>query len=66
MNREDLPKFVLSRSGKARGKPTGAFYKCALESCTGTRVTVRWPDGRITRPCSRGMKFLEGNGAQIL
>jgi hypothetical protein len=28
---------------------------CTLESCGGIRLGVRWPDGRLTWPCSKGL-----------
>lgn len=46
---------VISRDGTERGKTTGAHYHCSMEGCTGHRVVVRWADGKITRPCSKGM-----------
>lgn len=37
------------------GHTTGASYRCSQDGCTGKRVVVRWEDGKITRPCSKGM-----------
>ena len=37
------------------GAPTGGAYACQQEGCRGRRISVRWPDGRITRPCTKGM-----------
>ena len=48
---------ILSRDGKTRGALTGAAHRCRLEGCTGTRVTAKWPDGRWTYPCTKGLDF---------
>lgn len=37
------------------GIPTGSTRECKLEGCSGVRIAVRWPDGELTWPCSRGM-----------
>ena len=47
---------VVTRDGKQKGKTTGASYRCQMEGCLGLRVTVRWPGGKITHPCSKGMR----------
>lgn len=46
---------VLSRDGRHKGKTTGAKFHCRLHGCTGMRITVRWSDGKITHPCSKGL-----------
>lgn len=51
-----LPASILSRDGTQRGAPTGSTHTCTMEGCLGRRITVRWPDGRITHPCSKGMR----------
>jgi Tfp pilus assembly protein PilP len=33
---------------------------CRLEGCNGTRLITRWPDGRQTHPCTKGMKLENG------
>lgn len=38
-----------------RGVTTGITKVCMLEGCSGARIGVRWPDGKITWPCSKGM-----------
>jgi hypothetical protein len=53
----DLPAVVISRDGEDKGLPTGGAYPCRLEGCMGVRIGVRWPDGSITFPCTRGMEF---------
>lgn len=42
------------------GKATGASYLCDMAGCTGRRVVVKWSDGSITRPCSKGMLVKDG------
>ena len=61
-----LPKRVLGRDGKILGFPTGASYPCSQEGCTGRRIVVRWQDGRITRPCTKGLVPVGGNGTEQL
>lgn len=52
-----LPKRVLGKGGTEVGKCTGATRACSMDGCSGIRISVKWPDGRITRPCSKGMSF---------
>jgi hypothetical protein len=58
MPRAVYPKgtVITSRDGKQRGKCTGTVRRCPLEGCGGIRIGVRWPDGKITWPCSVGIK----------
>jgi hypothetical protein len=51
---------VWSRSGETVGKTTGKTHRCRLEDCPGDRIAVRWPDGKITFPCSEGMTLYKG------
>ena len=51
-----IVKHVLSRDGKEIGTPTGGQSRCQMEGCFGLRITVRWPDGKLSRPCSKGMR----------
>lgn len=53
-----MPTFVQSRDGKTTGQLTGAAHRCRLEGCRGERLTVRWPGGRFTHPCSKGLTEL--------
>jgi len=46
---------VQSRRGRLIGVTTGATRPCQLEGCKGVRVTVKWPDGKHTHPCSEGL-----------
>lgn len=62
------PKGVSVRGSggyKLKGRTTGRAYRCQLEGCTGYRIVVKWEDGHITHPCSKGMK-LSRKGWRIL
>lgn len=56
---------VLPRAGsslrehRVTGKTTGHVRRCVMHGCPGTRIRVRWPDGRSTWPCSEGMTYDE-------
>ncbi len=47
---------VYPRGSASWGLTTGGTRRCQLEGCTGVRVGVRWPDGKITWPCTEGMR----------
>ena len=54
--RRDLPALgdkLLSKDKLMEGKIVG-YRSCTLEGCRGTRIGVRWPDGKLTWPCSKG------------
>ena len=40
----------------SHGHTTGATRPCQLGGCHGVRVAVVWPDGKLTRPCSKALK----------
>ncbi len=65
MKQPATPTTVLSQDGKQRGQATGGQFSCRLEGCTGQRITTRWPDGRITHPCTKGMQTLDEHTWQI-
>ena len=46
---------VLDRNLESLGIATGSRRKCQLEGCPSQRIGVRWPDGRLTWPCLKGM-----------
>jgi hypothetical protein len=54
MPRAIYPKgtVITSRDGKEKGQATGTVRRCMLEGCGGIRIGVRWPDGKLTWPCS--------------
>lgn len=51
-------KTVVSRGGRIRGKVVGGPHRCRLSGCRGVTYSVRWPDGKLTRPCTEGMMVL--------
>jgi hypothetical protein len=46
---------VINRQGTETGASTGGFRGCACGS--GRRIAVKWPDGKLTYPCTAGMTF---------
>jgi hypothetical protein len=48
---------IYSRTLHLVGTTTGRRRCCTLEGCRGERISVRWPDGRHTFPCSKGMEL---------
>ena len=57
---------VTSSNGKEKGICTGNAYHCRMIGCKGLRVGVRWPDGKITFPCTEGMKTYKNGDMKIL
>ena len=54
--------IVFSASGTEQGIAKSSGYRCQMEGCTGKRLAVKWPDGKMTRPCTKGMfTRLDGN-----
>ena len=51
--------FARGKS-KLVGRTTGGTSHCRLEGCTGLRLAVRWSDGRLTFPCTKGMDYVRG------
>ena len=58
-----LGEVVISRDGISKGKTTGGERQCTMEGCRGNRVGVRWPDGKLTFPCTHGMNWDEHESA---
>ena len=50
---------------KLKGKTTGRAHRCRLDGCSGWRIVVKWEDGHVTHPCSKGM-LLGKKGWRIL
>ena len=48
-------RVIFSRSGNEFGVRTGGTRLCPLAGCNGLRIFVRWPDGRLTEPCTKGL-----------
>lgn len=61
----ELPQFVQDREGKETGKVVGVGRLCQLEGCGGWRVSVRWPNGKLTRPCSKGLREIDATTWRI-
>ncbi len=47
----------MSACGRYRGEFTGTRLVCSQKGCTGEKRTVRWSDGKITYPCSKGITW---------
>ena len=61
-----LPIKVTSRTGNIVGKTTGKTRLCRDKGCTGIRIGIKWPDGKITFPCSTDMTFSpKGEAARL-
>ena len=52
--------YVLDRDSAKVGVVIGGGDDCQLEGCGGVKLSVRWPDGQLTRPCTKGMTDVEG------
>ena len=61
-----LPKFVKSSNSNEKGETTGSTHHCRLHGCNGLRITVKWPDGATTFPCSKGMKEIKEDTWEIM
>lgn len=58
---------VLDQSGREVGVPRkGRVSACALTSCSGVCIEVRWADGMVTRPCTSTMRDLGDGVVQIM
>jgi hypothetical protein len=58
---------VLDHSGSEVGVPRkGRVSPCALTTCSGICIEVRWVDGMITRPCTATMRDLGDGVVQIM
>ena len=52
---------ITAGDGRTKGNATGGGYHCRMEGCRGWRIGVRWKDGSITFPCSKGMLLSHGD-----
>lgn len=52
--------YVLNRDATQVGVVIGSSEYCPLAGCSGVPLSVRWPDGSLTRPCTKGMTDVEG------
>lgn len=55
----EFPRFLRSRDGALKGEVTSSSRRCQLEGCNGRRLRVKWPDGSITYPCTKGLTGTE-------
>lgn len=39
------------------GFTTGSYHNCQMDGCNGVRLSVKWPDGKHTFPCTKGMEL---------
>lgn len=58
--------IIVARDGLMEGVATGSSYPCRMEGCIGLRISVKWPDGKHTFPCSKGLKPIGENRYQIM
>ena len=56
---------VVTWDGEEVGEATGGEYHCQMSGCTGMRIGVRWQDGALTYPCTKGMDW-DGFGWRII
>jgi hypothetical protein len=54
-----------TRAARIKGRIVGD-RDCNLESCRGVRFAVRWPNGKLTWPCTRGMEVTRSGDYQII
>ena len=65
LNSEKKNDRIYNREGTEFGLTTGGIRRCQLESCFGDRILIRWPDGKLTCPCSEGMFVRKDSYRQI-
>lgn len=61
-------KKVFGRKGTAFEKVSGTITGvslCSLGGCSGTRLHVKWPDGKRTYPCAKGCKVRKNGDMEI-
>jgi hypothetical protein len=61
-----LMEKVYARDGKRCGKVCWYARPCQLAGCNGVRLMVRWKDGKVTYPCTKGMKIRKDGHWQIM
>lgn len=68
-NNDYIGRKVYGRKSTSFARVAGtitATSVCNLEGCRGLRLHVRWPDGKRTRPCSKGCDFRKDGNLQII
>lgn len=62
---EDPRGRVWTLDGSASGRKTGGTRACGLGSCVGHRIGVRWSDGTMGWPCTKGMMGRPDGSSQL-
>ena len=52
--------YVLNHEETEVGVVVGSGGHCQLAGCNGVKLYVRWPDGELTKPCTKGMSDVPG------
>jgi hypothetical protein len=52
----EFPRDILSRDEEMTGIVTGSTQRCRLTGCNGLQYLVRWPNGKRSWPCSKGIE----------
>jgi hypothetical protein len=61
-----MKNIVWNAQGTEHGILTGNTRACTMEGCPGTRYDVKWPDGKITRPCGKGLRLRKDGSQEIM
>jgi len=56
---------VYNKDGTLKGVAKASGYRCQMDGCSGRRLAVKWPDGKVTRPCTKGMLTRTDGDLQI-
>ncbi len=48
---------VWNRDKTEKGIATGSTRACRLSGCRSLNHGVKWPDGKTTYPCGKGIKY---------
>ena len=57
---------VYDRDGRECASRSGGVRPCQTRGCPGTRIFVRWPDGRISEPCTTRLAQRRDGAWQIV
>lgn len=66
MKPQTEPVVVWSKDRVEQGRATGGERECRMEGCRGRRIVVKWPNGKITHPCTKGMRAISDTEWEIL
>ena len=55
---------VINREGTETGEVVGS-RRCRMSGCRADCLCVKWPDGKRTWPCMRGMQQVNETTMQI-